>query len=156
MLIMLSQLGMVFIFPPPPFPFFHFLFSFFFNDFVNIIDPKSSDKAIGSFALFNSIVFGFWTTVLWIYRDDLISNRQNSATPQLDVQPLNTRASSSPIPPLPSTSSSIPTSTSSQIKKNNINSYTSTSKNNLDHVPLHHDDDDDGVVDVDLEDSQTF
>lgn len=89
------------------------------------------------------IVFGFWTAILWIYRDDLISNRQNSSV-QLDIQPLNTKVSSS-----------APSSSSPTIQKNNT-AYSPTPTSNLDHVPLHHDDDDEGVVDVDLEDSHTF
>lgn len=86
--------------------------------------------------------------MLWLYRDDLISNRQNSSA-QLDIQPLNMKSSSSS----PSPSSAANTRPSPKTSA----SYAPTPTNNLDHVPLHHDDDDDeGVVDVDLEDSHTF
>ena len=33
---------------------------------------KSSDKAMGSFCLFSSLVFGAWTTLLYTYRNDVI------------------------------------------------------------------------------------
>lgn len=117
---------------------FPYLFPSLDHSFYLCLDLKSSDRAMGTFALFLMLMMGTWTTVLWFCKDEIISNRQS--LPQSDTQPLHVSKSSSSSqqlsPSAPPTSSVI---------------YSST--RNQDELPLHQQDD---VVDVDLEDEESF
>jgi hypothetical protein len=89
------------------------------------------------------LTMGTWTTVLWFCKDEIISNRQS--LPQSDTQPLHLSKSSS------SSSSSMPSAPPPPPPTSTI--YSSTRSNNQEELPLHQQDD---VVDVDLEDEESF
>jgi hypothetical protein len=99
---------------------------------------------MGSFALFLMLTMGTWTTVLWFCKDEIISNRQSLS--QSDTQPLQqhhfSKSSSS------SSSTTIPSAPPAS-----VTTLYSAAPSHQEELPLHQQDD---VVDVDLEDEETF